>query len=168
MREENLWLAIQLNKTTTVNLWDGNTKIEFTGDPPMLDRPVFILNDEGERIGAAPEGEHTLESGKVAIIDKNGLLKDIKDKSNKQTTVDLKRNSVPSTYSMFFDSLGNLKTQVRLSLSRNDEKELMKLATMWTRDPKTKEERIRNAIIEARLMKERENILEAAKRFGHV
>lgn len=89
---KNILSTIQSNKTTTVKLNDGFTKIQFTGNPPLLDRPVFLLNDEGDIIGALPEGEHTLESGKVAIIDKNGILKGVKEASEKPSFVELKQS----------------------------------------------------------------------------
>ncbi|NYJ26335.1 hypothetical protein [Allomuricauda sp. ARW1Y1] len=136
-------------------LADRETRIEFTGNPPMLDRPVFLLNQEGERIGAAPEGEHLLESGKVAVIDNNGLLKGVREKKGKPTTIDLRRNPKPSTYKMFFNSDGTLKNNVRLSLESqpNSKNELLRLAKMHIENPITRDERLRNSVIEARMKK---------------
>lgn len=136
-------------------LADRKTRIEFTGNPPLLDRPVFLLDDRGNRIGAAPEGEHPLESGKIVVIDSNGLLKGVKEKQEKPTTIDLKGNTKPSTYEMFFNSDGTLKNSIRLSLESepNNKNELLRLAKMHIDNPITRDERLRNSVIEARMKK---------------
>lgn len=109
---KNLWLGSLSTKTTTVKLNDGITKIQFTGDPPMLDRPVFLLNQEGERIGGAPEGEHLLESGKVAVIDNNGMLKGVKDAPEKPLYVELRQALM-----LGIQELLSMKFQMEMKLS---------------------------------------------------
>lgn len=122
MNVSNLWLAIQSAKSTIKYLSDKQTRIEFTGNPPMLDRPVFLLNDEGERIGAAPEGEHLLESGKVVVIDSNGMLIDVKDGQSRKNTVELNKKLVSGFRDLlqFKSELFNQGLNKTLELSKDN------------------------------------------------
>lgn len=52
-------------------LVDG-TKVEVEGDFEV-GKPLFVITESGERV-AAPEGEHTTESGIVVVVDASGVI----------------------------------------------------------------------------------------------
>jgi hypothetical protein len=60
-------------KMGTLKLKDGKTKIEFDGDKPEIEMPVFLVLEDGEKT-ALPEGEHELEDGSKLFVDANGLV----------------------------------------------------------------------------------------------
>lgn len=75
---EELKEAIGLNKQTEVKmgqlkLKDGKTKIEFEGDKPEIEKPVFLVLEDGEK-DRVPEGKHELEDGSFIYVDANGLV----------------------------------------------------------------------------------------------
>lgn len=60
-------------KMGQLKLKDGKTKIEFEGDAPEVNMPVFLILEDGEK-ERVPEGEHELENGEKLFVDKNGLV----------------------------------------------------------------------------------------------
>jgi len=64
-------------KMGQATLKDGTTKIEFEGDKPQFNMPIFVMateKDSEEKRFRAPEGVLELDNGEKLNIDKNGLL----------------------------------------------------------------------------------------------
>lgn len=86
---EELKEAIGLNKQTKtevkmgqLKLKDGKTKIEFDGDKPELEKPVFLVLEDGEK-ERVPAGKHELEDGTFLYVDENGLVSAEKEEEPK-------------------------------------------------------------------------------------
>lgn len=60
-------------KMGQLKLKDGKTKIEFEGDVPEVNKPVFLVLEDGEK-ERVPQGEHELENGGKLYVDQNGLV----------------------------------------------------------------------------------------------
>jgi hypothetical protein len=59
---------------------DGKYVLVYNGDDVLAGQPLKIITDEGEI--AAPEGEHTLEDGRVVVIEGiEGIVKEVKEKA---------------------------------------------------------------------------------------
>jgi hypothetical protein len=59
-----------------LKLKDNKTIVEFEGDKPEVGMPVFALSEDKQEKVAMPEGAHELENGEILHVDKNGLVAD--------------------------------------------------------------------------------------------
>lgn len=119
-------------KMGQLKLKDGKTKIEFEGDAPEVNKPVFLILDDGEK-ARVPEGEHELENGEKLFVDKNGLVTEaVEEENTEELVAELKE--------LFKD----FKTEFSNQIKEVEEKFELKL----------KEEKEKNEKLEAKLEKE--------------
>lgn len=73
---EALLLGEEQVKLMEAMLKDGETKIE--AEAFEEGQSVFVVTEEAEKI-PAPEGEHTLEDGRVLVVDDKGMITEVKE-----------------------------------------------------------------------------------------
>lgn len=60
---------------------DGKFTLVYNGEELVAGQPLMIITDGGEM--PAPEGEHTLEDGRIVIIEgTEGVVKEVKEKAD--------------------------------------------------------------------------------------
>ena len=123
-------------KMGQLKLKDGKTKIEFEGDKPELDMPVFLVLEDGEK-ARVPEGEHELESGEILFVDKNGLVAE----APKEEVEEPKEEELVAALQKMFDAF---KVEFSGQLKEVEDKFSLKL----------KEQEDLNKVLEAKLEKE--------------
>lgn len=72
-----------LNGTTeeqfgTATLADGETTVEFQGDAIASGKTLYVMDGQGNR-QPAPEGDHTLDGGRVVSVDSEGTITQIQE-----------------------------------------------------------------------------------------
>lgn len=122
--------AIGLSKTEIkmgqLKLKDGKTKIEFEGDKPELDMPVFLVLEDGEKT-PIPKGEHELENGEILHIDENGLVmeapktEDVKEPELEEALMEMAKEFGEFKAS-FSKQIEDLKKDFSLKLDAEKEK----------------------------------------------
>jgi len=125
-------------KMGQLKLKDGKTKIEFEGDKPELDMPVFLVLEDGEK-ARVPEGEHELESGEILFVDKNGLVAEAPKEEAK--VEEPKEEELVAALQKMFDAF---KVEFSGQLKEVEDKFSLKL----------KEQEDLNKVLEAKLEKE--------------
>jgi hypothetical protein len=125
-------------KMGQLKLKDGKTKIEFEGDKPELNMPVFLVLEDGEK-ARVPEGEHELESGEILFVDKNGLVAEAPKEEEK--VEEPKEDELVAALQKMFDAF---KVEFSGQLKEVEDKFSLKL----------KEQEDLNKVLEAKLEKE--------------
>jgi hypothetical protein len=125
-------------KMGQLKLKDGKTKIEFEGDKPELDMPVFLVLEDGEK-ARVPEGEHELESGEILFVDKNGLVAEAPKEEDE--VEEPKEDELVAALQKMFDAF---KVEFSGQLKEVEDKFSLKL----------KEQEDLNKVLEAKLEKE--------------
>ena len=87
-----------------LKLKDGKTKIQFEGDAPEIGKPVFLLNDEGER-NRVPKGVLELEGGEKLNIDENGLVANEEVKAEPEKEEEVKEEKKEEKVEMSEDQI---------------------------------------------------------------
>lgn len=93
----------------------GGATVLFESKTPRKLSPVFIMSEDGEYEIPSPEGELMLESGKVAVIDANGLLTGVfTSKDAERYMAILKSGKAPKRHMITKEQLTELRTQLKL------------------------------------------------------
>lgn len=77
-RVKNLVNGATEEQFASAVLSDGQTRVEYEGDEIASGKTLYVVDSQGER-QAAPEGTHTLESGKRVTVDSEGTITEVKE-----------------------------------------------------------------------------------------
>lgn len=73
-------------------LIDGETVIEYEGETPEAGAMVQIVTEEGNV--PAPAGEHELEDGVIIVITEEGIIAEVKEKTNEEQPEEMEDEKV--------------------------------------------------------------------------
>lgn len=151
-------------KMGQLKLKDGKTKIEFEGDKPEVERPVFLILEDGEK-ERVPEGKHELEDGSFLYVDANGLVasepqEEEKPEIKEEAVMEMFQNFKAEMKREFEEMKKSYEAQLKEAKEENEKleaklsKEPAEAKIVKTElknfEPKTREERLALSILEAK------------------
>jgi hypothetical protein len=148
-----------------LKLKDNKTIVEFEGDKPEVGMPVFALSEDKQEKVAMPEGAHELENGEILHVDKNGLVADapVEEPADiKEAVTEMAKAFKVEMQKMqdafdakFEKTIGEIKEAHKKEVDALEAKLAAEPAapkvvkTELVKEPKTKEDRLFNAILSA-------------------